>query len=421
MAQVSHVLARLRRDPLSDLPLGPPLEQQLRQQGCLWRDRIFSPLVTVRLFLTQVLCGNIAVAALRQLCGLAFADSSYSEARSRLQLDLLQWMLQWLTDRAAGVVDATRKIGSRILIVDGSTYSMSDTPELLRHFDLPRGTRAGVGYPVGKIMGLLDAATGMFIRLLALPLFQHDMRGVINLHPLLQSGDILLGDRAFCSFCHVALLNARGVLAAVRLHQRRKNKSSGIDRWHKPKKMPAWMDAATFAQMPAFLDVRIVCYTISQKGYRTRKVLVATTLMDQATWPDERVAELFGHRWQIETCFNHLKTTMKMNVLRCKTVDGVQKELAVYLAAYNLVRLAMLQAAARQAVSVRRISFIDAMRYLAARALGLPGVSRLIINPDRAGRCQLRVIRRRLKQYDLLVRPRREMEAELAGKAGGSA
>lgn len=421
MAQVSHVLARLRHDPIGDLPLSAPLEQQLRKQGHLWRDRIFSPLVTVRLFLLQVLCGNIAVGALRQLSGLCFCDSSYSDARYRLPLHTLQWLLRWLNDVAAGAVEATRKIGSRIVIADGSTYSMPDTPQLRRHFDLPRGTQAGVGYPLGKIMGLLDAATGMFVSLLALPLFQHDMRGVINLHPMLQKGDILLGDRAFCSFCHLALLNARGVFAAVRLHQRRTKKTSGIDRWRKPAEMPAWMDAQTFAQMPAFLDVRIVCYTVAQKGYRTRKVLVATTLMDPTQWPDQQIQELFGQRWQIETCFNHLKTTMKMNVLRCKTVDGVQKELAVYLAAYNLVRLAMLQAAARQAVSVWRISFIDAMRYLAARALGLPGRDKLLVNPQRTGRCQLRVIRRRLKQYDLLVRPRRAMEAELAAKAGENA
>lgn len=270
-------------------------------------------------------------------------------------------------------------------------------------------------------MGLLDAATGMFVSLLALPLFQHDMRGVINLHPMLRSGDILLGDRAFCSFCHLALLNERGIFAAVRLHQRRKSKSSGVERWSKPPKMPAWMEAVTFTLMPAFIDVRIVCYTVAQKGYRTRKVLVATTLMDQEAWPNEKIAELFGHRWHIETCFNHLKTTMKMNVLRCKTVEGVQKELAVYLAAYNLVRLAMLNAAARQGVDARRISFVDAMRYLAARMSGLPGVQRLAMNPDRSGRCQLRVIRRRLKQYDLLTKPRRELEAELAEKSAESA
>jgi hypothetical protein len=176
------------------------------------------------------------------------------------------------------------------------------------------------------------------------------------------------------------------------------------------------MDATQYLLLPAFIDVRIVAYTIANKGYRTKRVLIATTLMDQSLWPDEKIAELYGHRWHIETCFDHLKTTMKMNVLRCKTVLGVQKELAVYLAVYNLVRLAMLKAAEGQHVSPWRISFVDAMRWLAARMLGLEGVGRLIVNPDRAGRSQLRVIRRRLKEYDLLTKPRREREAEIAGK-----
>jgi len=421
MAMMSQVLARLKRDPIADLRIALPLEQQLRQQGHVWRERVLTPLVTVRLFLLQVLSGNVAVGALRQLCGIDFADSSYSEARVRLPLQLLQWLLQWLNERAQTSLDPVKKLGPRILIVDGSTYSMPDTPELLQHFDLAKGTKPGIGYPMGKLMGLLDAATGMFVSLLALPLFQHDMRGVIGLHPMLRTGDILLGDRAFCSFCHLALLDAAGVFACVRLHQRRKVKTSGIDRWRKPPEVPAWMDAASFAGMPAFLDVRIVCYTVSQKGYRTRHVLVATTLKDEALWPEHKIAELFGHRWQIETCFDHLKTTMKMNVLRCETVEGVQKELAVYLAAYNLVRLAMLKAAEAQGVSVARISFIDALRWLAARMLGLPGVRVLAVNPDRTGRSQLRVVRRRPKQYDLLVKPRREMEAELAEKAATNA
>lgn len=417
MAQVSHVLARLKRDPIADLPIATHLEQLLHDKGHVWRDRVLTPLVTVRLFLLQILNGNIAVAALRQLSGVCFAESSYSDARARLPLALLQWLLQWLNEQAQRSPGLAKKIGPRILVVDGSTYSMPDTPDLLKHFDLPKGTKPGVGYPMGKVMGLLDAATGMFVSLLALPLFQHDMRGAINLHPMLREGDILLGDRAFCSFCHLALLDACGVFACVRLHQRRKAKGRGIDRWYKPTKMPAWMDAASFALMPKFLDVRIARYTVSQKGYRTRHVLIATTLKDEALWPDEKIAELYGQRWQIETCFNHLKTTMKLNMLRCKTVDGVRKELAVYLAAYNLVRLAMLKAAEEQGVSVWRISFIDAMRWLAARVLGLQGVHVLIVNPDRTGRSQLRVIRTRHKQYDLLTKPRREMEAEIAEKA----
>ena len=412
-------LARIKREPLGDLPLAGPLDQAMTDLGYGgWRERLLTPLVTVRLMLIQVLAGNCAIAALRQLAGLDFAPSSYCEARERLPLDVLQWLLQWLHARAAEAMGVAKQLGPRVLVVDGSSYSMPDTPALRTHFDLPPGTQPGVGYPMGKLMGLLDLASGMFQSLLALPLFTHDMRGVISLHPMLREGDILLGDRAFCSFCHLALLNARGVFACVRLHQRRKEKSSGVSRWHRPTQPPAWMDLVRLMLLPKHIDVRIVRFTIARKGYRTRHVLVATTLFDTAAWPDARIAEMYGHRWQIETCFAHLKTTMKMNVLRCQTVEGVKKELAVYLAAYNLVRLAMLNAARAQRVRPDRISFIDAQRWLLVRLLGLGGVGRLIVNPDRTGRSQLRVIRRRLKEYDLLRKARREAEAERAAKQG---
>ena len=424
MAHIPLVLARLKREPLADLPIAKPLDQALHGLDHRWRDRVLTPLVTLRLMLIQILAGNCSIPALRQLSGIDFVPSSYCEARGRLPLMVLQWLLSWLHAQAEQSLGIVKKIGPRVLVVDGSSYSMPDTPQLRGHFGLPAGAAPGVGYPSGKVMGLLDLATGMFLSLLdfgelsraALPLFTHDMRGVIGLHPMLRPGDILLGDRAFCSFCHLALLNARGVFACVRLHQRRKDKP-GVARWKRPAKPPAWMDIIQLALLPRFIAVRIVGYVITRRGYRTRHVLIATTL-DEANWPDDKIAELYSHRWQIETCFNHLKTTMKMNVLRCISVDGVKKELAVYLAAYNLVRLVMLKAAQEQRVSPDRISFVDAQRWMLARMLGLSGVGRLIVNPDRRGRSQLRVIRRRLKKYILLTKPRSEAEAERDAKQG---
>lgn len=414
MAQVLSLLARLRREPLLDLPIADHVNQQLDDQQVSWRERLLSPLVTLRLFLIQIAHGNCAINALRQLSGISFAGSSYCEARARLPLRLLQSLLEWARELAAEHVAVTARLARRILIVDGSSYSMPDTPELAAHFPLPARTRPGVGYPTGRLMGLLDAVTGMFVTLLALPLFEHDMRGGVALHPMLQSGDILLGDRAFCSFAHFALLQARGVFAAMRLHQRRRDSGASVQRWKKDRKPPAWIDAAQYALLPDLIDVRIVRYTVAHKGYRTRQVIVATTVMDAVTWPDAKIAELYGHRWHIETCFNHLKTTMKMNVLRCKTLDGVMKELAMYLAVYNLIRLLMLKAAAAQGVEVGRISFVDAMRLLAARLLGLAGVETLVVNPRRAGRSQLRMIRRRGKEYIWLQRPRPQTEAQMA-------
>lgn len=431
MAHITNALARLRRDPSADLSIDQQAEQLLdaeEDRRHPRRNRLLPARVTLRLFLLQILHGNIAITALRQLTGINFAPSSYCEARGGLTLHLLQSLMSWIGDmaRAAanrcgtlGTAAPRELIGPRVLIADGSSHSMSDTPPLREHFDLPTGQIPGVGYPAGKLMGLLDAATGMFVSLLALPLFQHDMRAVIGLHPMLQPGDILLGDRALCGFAHVALLNARGVFACFRLHQRRKiRRSRGTDRWLKPKKAPAWMDETSFAALPLFVDVRIVSYGVTHKGFRTKQVVIATTLMDEQQWPDAKIAELYGMRWDIEICFDHLKTTMGMNVLHCRTVQGVMKELAMYLIAYNLIRLAMLRAAAKQGVSARRISFVDAMRFLCATMLGLPGVAKLMVNPRREARTQLRVIRRRWKEYDLLKRPRREEELKRAGKQG---
>ena len=124
------------------------------------------------------------------------------------------------------------------------------------------------------------------------------------------------------------------------------------------------------------------CLYPRRRGVYFSKDIIAFEALVGAR-PDEKIAELYGCRWRIETCFDHLKTTMKMNVLKCQTVDGVLKELAVYLLVYNLVWLAMLRAAERQGVDVWRISLIDAVRYLAASWFGTGGVEKLIVNPVR--------------------------------------
>jgi len=296
-----------------------------------------------------------------------------------------------------------------VLIVDASSFSMPDTPSLRGRFGLPRGrgVKEGVTYPLAKFIGLIDQASGLFVDCLCGTLYRHEMGLVASLHPALRIGDILLGDRAFCSFAHVALLNARGVLACFHLHQGRPipaGKKS--QRWNKPPRCPVWLDARVFALMPAVIDVRIVALSCPRRGFRTKVVYIATTLPDDAIWTDEKVAELYGHRWQIETCFDHLKTTMNSAVLKCKTVGGIVREHLMYLLAYNLARLTMLRWALQNGVSAWRVSFVDAMRYLKVRLLGLPGVENLRLVPLRPGRYEPRVIRRRMKEYDLLTEPR---------------
>jgi hypothetical protein len=415
MARILTALATLRRQQHAHLPTGPDLDQICRQHGHVFRDRLFTPLVTLQFFCLQILHGNTAIAHLRQLAGIDFVPSSYCDARARLPLSVFQSILDWMAKSLVNaVVDTSGKILSsyRVIVVDAFTFSMPDTPPLREYFGLPPRQKAGIGYPVGKAMALLDYATGLFTRLLPVPLFTHDMRGVIGLHPELRAGDILLGDTAFCSFVHMWLLTAQGLHGVFRLHQRRP-KIAGRQRWERPDKTPAWMGAQQFALLPQFMDIRVVKHTIVEKGFRTKVVFIATTLLDQAAWPDEQIAQLYGKRWDIEVCFDHLKTTMEMNVLKCQTVDGVLKELAVYLMVYNRARIAMLVAADLQGVEPRRISLIDAVRFLSARMTGLPGVEKLIVNPWRQGRHEPRVKRRRPKSYPSMTRPRNVLKMAL--------
>lgn len=403
---ITGALRRLRHNGLSDLPTDAVFEQLCRQAGHCWRERLLTPLLTLKLFILQIAHGNTAINHLRQLTGLGFAPGSYCQARLRLPLAALQGLLAKLLESAQQSAEPLKwaaeplKRGWRVLVVDGTGFSMPDTPELLAHFGMPPRQQPGVGYPVGKVMAMLDLATGMLVRTLALPLFTHDMRGVAAIHPFLRAGDVLVGDRAFCSVLHIMQLSGRSIHCLFRLHQRRKNPQPGAGRWKRPKACPVWMDKATLKALPAWLGVRIIHHVIEHKGYRTRVLYLATTL--PAAWSDDEVRALYRRRWEIETCFGHLKTGMKMNVLKCRSVEGVIKELTVYLLVYNLVRLLMLRWARQAQADARRVSFIDACRLLTAWLMGLPGCARLIVNPDRQGRAQLRRVRRRPKKYPLL-------------------
>ena len=84
--------------------------------------------------------------------------------------------------------------------------------------------------------------------------------------------------------------------------------------------------------------MRELRYRVEVPGFRRREITLVTTLLDAAAYPATELAELYFRRWQVELNFRHMKITMKMDVLRCETVEGVLKELAMFALAYNLVR-----------------------------------------------------------------------------------
>ncbi len=156
-------------------------------------------------------------------------------------------------------------------------------------------------------------------------------------------------------------------------------------------------------------------YVTRQRGHRTRVITLVTTLVDATVYPAGELAALYLSRWQIEINFRHLKTTMKMDVMHCQTVKGVTKELYMFAIAYNLVRLVMLEASDRQKVPLERISFVDALRWLRDSEAGAE-LTALVTNPCRPNRIEPRVLKRRMKEYTLMKRPRAELRKALARK-----
>ena len=167
-----------------------------------------------------------------------------------------------------------------------------------------------------------------------------------------------------------------------------------------------------YTQLPGAITVRELRYAVTRRGFRTGSVTLVTTLLEPKRYPKEKLADLYQSRWQIETHLGHLKTTMNLDVLRCKSPDGVIKELWAYMIVYNLVRMLMLEAAQQQDVSPNRVSFIDALDTLRYRPPDEP-MPALTINPNRPGRAQPRVIKRRKDRYTLMTRPRHEYLAEV--------
>jgi hypothetical protein len=247
----------------------------------------------------------------------------------------------------------------------------------------------------------------------------------------------LVADRGFCSFAHLALLVSRGAHAVIRMHQRQlvdftpkrpyvrshdKTARKGLSRsrwlrqlgvmdqlveWFKLQRKPNWMSQEKFAALPESLILREIRYDIGRPGFRTQTVTLVTTLCDNDLYTVEALADLYAARWRVEQNLKHLKQTMKMDVLRRKTVDGVLKEFAIFGIVYNLVRIVMMKAAIRQGVDVEQIRFIDALRWLCQ--MKLEGLPQLVVNPRWPGRFEPRVRKRRPKEYPLMKKPRSEL------------
>jgi hypothetical protein len=410
-----------------------------------WRDRVLTPVTTMQLFLLQILHGNTACSHLPHLSGMRFTAAAYCQARARLPIrffDLLLERFSRAVQRSAA--DDERWHGHRTFLVDGSGCSMPDTPTLQDAFGQPNVQRPGCGFPVARLLGLFHAGTGVLLKLVVAPLLTHDLAQVQAVHPALHPGDVLVADRGLCSYVHLALLAQAGVHAVLRVWARqivdftpgrpfvkpsvrRTPAVKGIPRsrwlkalglhdqlvvWLKPKTCPSWLTREALEALPDSLVLREVRYHLGTPGFRTRQITLVTTLLDAESYRVADLAELYHQRWQVETSLAHLKTTMQMDVLHCKTVSGVLKELTVFAIVYNLVRIVMWHSARLQHLDVERISFLDALRWLSAPSTGIP-LGALIVNPIRPKRVEPRVKKRRPKSFPLMLKPRQALRQQL--------
>jgi hypothetical protein len=437
--------------PYHDLIDGEIVKAALKEEGLRFRVRVYTPLITLWTFMTQVLDPDHSCRkAVRSLIAFLVSEgqppisadtSNYCKARQRLPLSFIVRLVRKLGELAEGKSRADWLWNGReVHMVDGSSVSMPDTPDNQLAYPQPAGQKAGVGFPLARIVAIISLATGAVLDLAIGPCKGKRTGETSLLRTLLQRmkvGAIVLGDRSFASYFGIAQLLQRQMDGVFRMHQRRKidfrrGRCLGITdhlvRWQKPADRPEWMDEATYALMPAEMLVRELRYKIAQPGYRVHEITLVTTLLDPVAYTSEDLARLYLERWNIELDLRSIKIVMQMDVLRCKSPDMVDKEIWVHMLVYNVIRRLMVSAAAENDAEPRKISFKGTLQALTAfrdtlrtadptRRSQLWQAMIAAIAYDRVGerpgRVEPRAKKRRPKQYDLLNTTRDEARKRL--------
>ena len=359
--------------------------------------------------------------------------ASFCKARARLPQKGLEAIYQRLArEIEAQTTDDGLWQQRRVKIVDGTGLSMPDTRVNQKIYPQSQRQKLGCGFPVIKLVATFSLASGAILGFVKGTL--HDAERILfkDLWDLFEPGDVVLADSAFCSYADYYFLSQRRIDCVMANHQRRTKglefvKSLGKqDRllyWIKMKPCPSWLEKSQWAKVPEKLLIREVSFSVTIRGFRTKKITLATTLFDQRQYPKEDLAQLFRRRWMAELYLRDIKSTMGMDILRCKTPDMVHKELIMYMIAYNLIRSLILQSSMILQVQMDRLSFkgtLAIMRQLNPPTLLLIRTRNLEecfhraalliiakdIVPDRPNRQEPRARKRRPKNYQLLNKPR---------------
>ncbi|HYV29999.1 MAG TPA: IS4 family transposase [Candidatus Binatia bacterium] len=386
-------------------------------------------------FLAQVLSpGSSCRAAVRQAQAQARLenwpvpdddDSAYCQARSRLALERLQEAIKRVgRGMEQGVGAAQRWCGHVVQVLDATTLTADDTLANQKEFPQHPDQAPGCGFPLLRLVGWFCLASGALLGWNSGDYWQSERALAATLWELLQPWEVLLADRYYGCYRVLALVQARGAHAVCRLHAsrgadfRRGQRLGPMDRlitWSRPKEVPAGLSLEQWLAFPATLTVRLVRVRVEEKGFRTRTVTLVTTLLDDQKYPPSALAALYRRRWQVELTFRQIKIALGMEHLAVRSPAMIQRALAMHLLAYQLIRALMQEAAQTWDVPLERISFqgaVDATRHFGEallRARTKRGRTALVAEllrvlaadavPERPGRCEPRLLKRRPKRF----------------------
>lgn len=439
--------------PFTDVLSEGAIANALAALSIIWLDRIYSPLVTLWVFLGQVLSRDhscraavarlIAHRASRGERACSAETGAYCQARKRLPEEFFAAVAR-KTGQALdeGAQQDWLWKGRRVLAYDGSTVSMPDTAENQQVYPQPPQQQPGLGFPLARIAAFFSLSCGAVIDLAISPYAgkgNSEMGMLRKLWEVLRPGDIMLADRYMCAWHEIYLLKQRGIDTVTRVHHcrridfrrgKRLGKGDHIVEWRRPGRIRS-IDWQTLKFLPERLTIRETHVRIQQPGFRCRSMIVVSTLLDAEAVTASDLAGLYRARWNAELDLRSLKQTMQMDILRCKTPELVRKEIWTHILAYNLIRTIIAQAANRHHIEPRTISFKGAIQTLEAfqpliatqgdrdtahrrnlyqKLLDAVATHRVADRPDRF---EPRQRKRRQKKYDRMMKPRNELKCEM--------
>ena len=411
------------------------------------RHRVFNKENTFWAFLSQVLdndsgCQEVvrkmqSFMAFNAKKTLSSSTAAYCQARKRLDLDSLHKIYEHTCSQFQSKPDPKWLKGRRVIVVDGTGISMPDTAENQHVWPQQRTQKPGCGFPQASICACFCLQTGSLLSYEVGNKKSHELPLLRRQKNTFIAGDIFLGDKGFCSYFDLSSFKDQGVDSVITLARRIPvdeancckvlGDNDRLIEWQKPAKNKASSySVAEWEQLPDRLLLRQIKVMVKQAGFRTQSFHIITTLLDAEHYPADDLADLYLQRWDVELFFRHIKTTMGMDVLRCKTPDMIRKEIVMYFIAYNLIRHLMVNAGNTTNQPIRRMSFkgsLQALRQwepsLNRAMLPITEQRQLIdllyqtianhIVPSRPGRSEPRAVKRRPKQHQLLTAPRHEM------------